>query len=259
MFEFIQQWRNRRIIQQSTIKEVEWDSAFAQLQLLAGVTPDEKQRLRELAILFLHQKKFSGAHDLVVTVEMKLTVALQACLPILNLGLRAYKNWVTIIIYPAAFVPERLERDEFGVEHVVRTDLAGEAWLRGPVILSWDDTREAGAIDGANLVIHEFAHKLDMQNGAADGFPPLHREMSNRSWTRLMSAAFEDLQRCCEAGIDVGIDCYAATSPAEYFAVISEVFFERPELLQRRYPQVYELFLQYYRQDPLQRLGSGQG
>jgi len=109
-------------------------------------------------------------------------------------------------------------------------------------------------IDGHNLVIHEFAHKLDMQTGSANGFPPLHSDMSSARWFEALNAGFEDFQQKCSTGVDIGINCYAATLPAEFFAVLSEVFFERPDLLQQHYGLIYEQLRQYYRQDPLKRL-----
>ena len=251
MLEIIQNWLNRRIIQRSTINNAQWDTAFKALPLLKRLRPKEKRQLEELSILFLHRKAFEGAHDMEVTQPMQLIIALQACLPILNLGLDWYEGWTSIIVYPSGFAPKRVVRDEYGLEHTVQSNLAGEAWYRGPVILAWDETEHAGIIDGHNLVIHEFAHKLDMQNGEANGFPPLHREMDPVVWTEVFSAGFEDFQQQCSSGNDVGIDCYGASSPAEFFAVLSEVFFERPEVIQRHYLDVYELLKQYYRQDPL--------
>jgi len=254
MFDFISNWLNCRIIKRSTITTSQWDKAISSLPLLKGLTDSEIETLKELAILFLHHKEFEGAHELEVTQEMKLTIALQACLPILNLGWGVYDGWITVIVYPAGFMPTRVVRDEYGVEHHVQSSLAGEAWQRGPVVLAWNQTEHAGVIDGHNLVIHEFAHKLDMQNGAANGFPPLHGNMSISKWTRALSKGFEYSQRKCDLGKHIGIDCYAASSPAEFFAVLSEVFFERPAVVKKRYPDIYGLFCQYYRQDPLKRL-----
>ena len=179
MYQFIQNWLDRRILKRSSITLAQWDIAFDSLPLLTGLTTREKRRLRGLAILFCHRKQFEGAHGLVVTQSMKLVIALQACLPVLKLGLDGYRGWVSVIIYPSGFAPRRVVRDEYGVEHHVQSSLAGEAWQRGPVILAWDETERAGIIDGHNLVIHEFAHKLDMQNGQANGFPPLHRGMDS--------------------------------------------------------------------------------
>ena len=262
MFNFIRNWFDRRIIQRSTITSNQWDEAFTSLPLLAGLTIDEKQTLRELAILFMHHKVFEGAkgpedtNRFVVNQSMALIIALQACLPILKLGFGSYGGWYSVIVYPSAFAPKRVVTDEYGVEHHVQSSLSGESWQRGPVVLSWDDTEQAGIIDGHNLVIHEFAHKLDMQNGVANGFPPLHSGVDRSAWVEAFSAGFDDFQDKCNRGKHIGIDCYAASSPAEFFAVLSEVFFERPDVVSHHYSVIYDLLRQYYQQDPLSRLSS---
>ena len=238
------------------MSEDQWTQAFSRLPLLDRLTAEEKRRLRRLTILLLHQKSFSGAHDFVVTTEVALIIALQACLPILNLDFRWYRGWVSIIVYPAAFAPQRTVMDQYGVAHQVKEALSGEAWQRGPVVLSWQATEHAGELDGSNLVIHEFAHKLDMLNGAADGFPSLHREMDRSAWTAAFEPAFADFQSKTNEGIATDIDPYAASSPAEFFAVLSEIFFERPQVIQSRYPEVYDNLRQFYRQDPLLTLGG---
>jgi len=255
MFSFFRRWLDRRILRSSDVTTSQWAEAFASLPVLRGFSTEEKDRLRELAILFLHRKVFEGAGGLVVSQAMSLVIALQACIPVLKLGLDCYDGWVSVIVYPAGFAPKRVLRDEYGVEHSVQSHLSGESWQRGPVVLAWDATAQAGVIDGHNLVIHEFAHKLDMQNGVANGFPPLHRGMSSKLWFETFSSGFADFQAKCSRGEQTGIDCYAATSPAEFFAVFSEVFFERPGLLYQHYAAIYELMRQYYRQDPLSRLG----
>ena len=258
MFRFLQNWKNQRILQRSVITATRWTQLFDSLPLLEGLTHLERQRLQDLATLFCHYKNFEGADGLVVTESMRLTIALQACLPILhfdrNPGLDAYDGWVSIVVYPAGFAPDHVYVDAAGVEHVERRDLAGESWLRGPVILSWEDVENPDYDEGYNLVIHEFVHKLDMQNGDANGFPPLHKEMDTLAWTDSFQAGFEDLYRQCELGVEREIDCYAASSPAEFFAVLSESFFMRPGLLLRRYPDIYLQLSQYYRQDPARRL-----
>jgi Mlc titration factor MtfA (ptsG expression regulator) len=251
MFQFIRNWQRRRIISSSSITEPEWGAAFAQLPLLERLTNDEKRTLRELAILFLHRKVFEGAHGLEVTLPMQLIIALQACLPILKLDLDDYDGWVSVVVYPAGFAPARVYTDEYGVEHRVQSNLSGEAWGRGPVVLSWDDAQHAGVIDGHNLVIHEFAHKLDMQNGTANGYPPLHAGMDHDAWVAAFTNGFADFQRRCSHGGTTGIDAYGASSPGEFFAVLSEVFFERPENIRRHSPAIYDQLRQYYRQDPL--------
>jgi len=254
MFEFIRQWLTRRIINKSPISLEEWSQAFAALPLLKGLNEDEQRRLRELAILLIHHKSFEGAQGLVLSHSMVMQIALQACLPILNLGLAAYDGWVSVIIYPAAFVPKRSYTDEAGIVHQRQAALSGEAWQRGPVILGWHEAERAGEIDGTNVVIHEFAHKLDMLNGPADGFPPLHAFKDVAQWTEAFASAYHHFQKHCHKQSYRDIDYYAATSPAEFFSVFSEVFFERPELLKQHYSDVYEQLRHYYRQDPLTRL-----
>ena len=253
MLPILRNWLDRRIIRRSAITSSQWSEAFASLPLLGRLSEDEKRALRELAILFLHRKRIEGAHGLSVTPHMTLIIALQACLPVLKLGLDAYDGWTSVIVYPSGFAPKREITDEYGVVHHVQTDLAGEAWQRGPVVLSWDDTVHAGIVDGQNLVIHEFAHKLDMQNGVANGYPPLHRGMDHKQWVEAFSSGFEDFQRRCRAGEWIGIDEYASSSPAEFFAVFSEVFFERPDIVHRHYPAIYDQLRLYYQQDPLER------
>lgn len=259
MLDFIRHWFDRRIVERSDVTAEQWQAAFDALPLLASLSADEKQSLRELAILFCHRKTFEAAHGLMVSREMALQIALQACLPILALGLDVYAGWSSVIVYPSGFEARHVYVDDYGVEHMVMSELDGEAWQRGPVILAWDVADRAGGVDAYNLVIHEFAHKLDMQNGRANGFPPLHADMDPATWSGIFSKQFEDFRRKCNTGLDIGIDCYGASSPAEFFAVMSEVFFERPDLLDRRYPSVYAQMRLYYRQDPLARQRPDEG
>ncbi len=254
MLAFIKNWSNRRIIKNSTMEPHDWDDAFSYLPLLKGLSEFEIKKLKELTILFMHHKTFEGAQGLVVTAIMKQVVSLQACLLILHLDLEYYKNFFTIIIYPSGFITSRTVTDESGVVDNVRVNTLGEAWIRGPVILAWDDVEIAGQVDGENLVIHEFAHKLDMQNGAANGFPPLHSNMRVNDWAKTFTKGYENFKHKCHADKLYGINCYAATSPAEFFAVFSEVFFERPEILKKHYADIHDLLEQYYRQTPLTRL-----
>ncbi len=138
MFKILKKWRQQRIIARNTISPVYWDKAVAQLSLLDYLSGEEIKTLQDLAILFLHEKEFFGAQGLEVSEEMTLLIALQACLPILHLGIDWYSGWSSIIVYPASFAPERTVMDEFGVAHNTRSELSGEAWQRGPVVLSWN-------------------------------------------------------------------------------------------------------------------------
>lgn len=249
MFKLLREWRRQRIIRRNTISSGSWDNAFQQVPLLDYLSEEERTHLRRLAILFLHEKSFVGAHDLEVSEQMQLLIALQACLPILHLGIDWYSGWTTIIIYPAGFVPKREVVDEFGLVHTVENEVIGEAWQRGPVILSWEDTETAGTLDGHNVVIHEFVHKLDMLNGAADGFPPQHERSHARAWSEIFTAAYTDFQ----AHPKPGLSRYGATAPAEFLAVLSEVFFEKPGLLNGIYPEVYEALSRFFKQDPIKK------
>ncbi len=254
MFSSIKNWLNRRIINNSPMTQHDWDEAFSYLPLLKGFSEPEIQKLKELSILFMHHKTFEGAQGLIVTSVMKQVIALQACLLVLHLDLECYKNFVTIIIYPSGFVTSRNVTDESGVVDNIRVNTLGESWIRGPVILAWDDVKIAGKVDGENLVFHEFAHKLDMQNGVANGYPPLHSDMRVNDWVEAFTKGYKDFKHKCHADKLYGINCYAATSPAEFFAVFSEVFFERPEILKKHYADIHDLLEQYYRQTPLTRL-----
>ncbi len=251
-------WSERRIVQQSTITEAQWHRAFTHLPLLHALSEKDKKRLKKLAILFIYEKDFAGAQGLEVNQHMKILIALQACLPILELGIEWYRGWVSIIIYPAAYWSEQTYHDAAGVAHSSMRPLSGEAWLRGPVILSWEDTKHAGEIDGDNLVIHEFAHKLDMLNGQANGYPPLHKGMSHDTWVKNFTQAYEHFQLDMDNEERAEINRYAAYSPAEFFAVLSEVFFEQPLILKEHYSNVYDLMSLFYKQNPLVWSHNGQ-
>ncbi|UTF61355.1 zinc-dependent peptidase [Gilvimarinus sp. DA14] len=254
MLQWIKQWRERRILRNNPIDERDWQQVLSQLPLLRGLTDSELSQLRRLAILFMHDKDFVGIQGQVLTGNMALLIALQACLPILHLGIDWYRGWSSVIVYPAAFKASRTEVDQYGIAHEVEHDLLGEAWSHGGVILAWDDTAHAGVIDGHNLVIHEFVHKLDMLNGAADGFFPLPPEISPKDWHETFSGAYQNLTDRLARGERTPIDRYAATNAAEFVAVTSEVFFELPTLLKSEYPDVFRLYVAFYRQNPEHRL-----
>lgn len=240
---WLKEWRRRRVLQKHAIDDALWARATRGLPFL----PDSR-KLKELALLFLAEKEFAGAHGIEVTDEMRVAIAAQACLPILELGLDWYSGWHGIVVYPGDFRVRRRELDEDGVVHEWDDDLAGEAMPGGPVVISWD----AAAHDPyMNVVIHEFVHKLDMVNGAADGMPPLHPGMNARAWAAAFQEAYEGFCDALERGKDTWLDPYAAEHPSEFFAVISEAFFEDPAETRRRYPHVYEQLRLFYRQDPV--------
>jgi Mlc titration factor MtfA (ptsG expression regulator) len=253
MFQFVKAWRRSHILKRHPLNDILWQEAVAHLHLLQGLTTDELARLRRWATLFLHAKRLSAAGGLLLTDKMRVMIAAQACLPILNLDLDYYDDWVEIIVYPDTFVPEHEYTDDIGVVHHMHAPLSGEAWLGGPVILSWQDAGNEYAEPGYNVVVHEFAHKLDMLNGSANGFPPLHADMNRLAWSTAFGAAFEDFRQRVTAGHATAIDPYAAETPGEFFAVLSEAFFEMPLTVQRSYPDAYAQLSLFYRQDPAQR------
>lgn len=247
-------WRRARAVERQAIGDAQWMRVVSRFSFLRLLPAADQRRLRELTALFLDRKPVSGAGGLELTRDMQLVIAAQACLLILNLDLDLYDDWVEVIVYPDEFVTDHEYTDEDGVVHRVRAPLSGEAWEHGPVVLSWRDAEEADGGDGYNVVLHEFAHKIDMHNGAADGFPPLHADMDRTAWTQVFSAAYEDLQQRLERREETLIDEYAAEDPAEFFAVLSELFFERPDALSAMYPAVYAQLALFYRQDPLKRM-----
>ena len=252
----LKNWRRQYVVRHATLPEEAWHTAISGLPVLRGLSGEELARLRELAILFLNEKQVVAAGGFFLDDETRIKIAAQACLPILNLGLDYYAGWVSVIVYPGEFVPEHEFMDEAGVVHVVRDPVMGESWERGPVILSGADAMRCGGHDGTNVVIHEFAHKLDMLNGTMNGFPPLHRGMSSERWAQSFTAAFADFCAKTERGMKIALDPYGAENPAEFFAVTSEAFFETPHILQREYPDVYRQLADFYRQDPVARKNS---
>ena len=244
--------RTRYILKRYAIKHGLWETVTSELRLLQGMSSVEKAYLREFSTLFLHQKRIIGV-DMQVTEAMRIIIAAQACLPILALGLELLTGWTDIIIYPGAFRVSRDEKDEYGVVHHNERVLSGEAWSRGPVILSWDDVERDLQVlhQGHNVIVHEIAHKLDMLNGLANGMPPLHVAMQTTQWTAALSAAYEELNQRLEDHHRICVNPYAATSPAEFFAVFSEYFFCAPDILHTHFTHVYEQLRLYYRQDPL--------
>lgn len=254
MFGFFKKRRRERILREAHIDEAEWLRALDDYSFTRVLDADERARLKQLVILFLAEKPINGAGKLNIDNGARLAIAIQACMLVLNLDLDWYKTWTEVILYPAEFVVRHEEVDEAGVVHVVEQPMSGESWGHGTVVLSWADVRQAGKEDGYNVVIHEFAHQIDMLNGDANGFPPLHADMSREAWSRAFLEAYEHFSKRVDDWEDTAIDEYAAESPAEFFAVISEAFIEIPQVVRSEYPQVYAQLTRFYRQDPIQRL-----
>jgi len=253
---FIKRYFTRRILQKHAITFNEWHEVTLRIPVFQYLSTSEKVRLRQLSTLFLYKKNIVGAKDFTITNAMQITIASQACLQILNLNIDSFNGWVEIIVYPGAFKVNRKVTSADGLVHHENQSLSGEAWNRGPVVLSWEDVENESyhLQPGHNVVIHEFAHKLDMLNGRANGMPPLHPNMPIKKWSQTLSQAYNLLNQKIENFQHGYINPYASTNPGEFFAVISEYFFTAPDILFQYCPDVYEQLKQYYRQDTLQRM-----
>lgn len=259
------------------IPESSWKAALAALPFVARLSAEERGRLRELAGQLLADKEMSGAAGLELNADMQVNIAVQACLPILNLGIEWYRGWTSIIIYPSQFKVPREIADEDGVVHEYEDTIAGEAWEGGPLLLSWDDAQHAPERGIYNVVIHEFTHKLDMLNGDPDGMPPfdrkLHDSLDPQNWAQTLEDALErfnaeleliaaelpphldpDSEEADPYYAHLPLDPYAAQDEGEFFAVSSEAFFVDAQRLYDAFPAWYEQLARFFRQDPLGKL-----
>jgi Mlc titration factor MtfA (ptsG expression regulator) len=253
---WLRDWKRKRLLEKHAMDEALWRTVAGALPFLAGLGDEQTQRLKDMSIVFLAEKEITLLEGAELSDAERLSIAIQACLPVLELGLQWYDGWVGVLVYPGDFRVRHEELDEDGVLHAWEDELVGESWEGGPVILSWAAVGEAGSVaeGGANVVIHEFAHKLDMRNGEADGTPPLHAGMDAALWRSVLEDAYTGFCDAVDRGKDTWLDPYAAEAPAEFFAVASEAFFEAPNELKRRYADLYEQFALFYKQDPAQRL-----
>lgn len=272
-------WIRRLFGQAPQIPDPLWQNCVAHLPFLRWLTQGDLARLKRICETLLDTKTITGAAGLEMTDEIAVSIAAQACLPILNLTLDLYRDMTGIVVYPVAFIVHRSEMDEAGVLHEWQEPLSGETMdAGGAVVLSWEDAGDPRAsVSGQNVVIHEFVHKIDMQDGGANGCPPFmasfHGEIKPLEWQHAFAAAYDDLVRRVEIlehalpddfdydnpehdghfhsrAATLPLDPYAATDPAEFFAVASEAFFVTPERLRTHYPRVYALLSAYFRQTP---------
>lgn len=236
------------------IPETLWLLTLRNYPFLAWRSVADQQQLRALAGQFLRQKEFSGAHGLLVTDEMAVAIAAQACLPVLHLGLGWYDDFTGIVMHPGAMLARRKTTDSAGVVHHYREALLGEAMQGGPVTLSWQDVAASGhmAAHGHNVVIHEFIHKIDMQGGAADGCPPLPSRALQAAWHDTMQAAYDHFCEQVTMAERFGaappwLDAYGATAPAEFFAVACEAYFVNRERFTQEFSALTPLFDRFFK------------
>ncbi|HYO98042.1 MAG TPA: M90 family metallopeptidase [Polyangiaceae bacterium] len=217
---------------------------------------DEQRHLRELTQVFIAERYWEGCGGLELDDEIRVTIAGQACLLLLGLDHRLYRNVETILVYPSTVIPRRVEEPMFAAPVIVNpvVPLIGEAHQRGPVILAWDAVRRGGRrADGHNVVYHEFAHKIDMADGAVDGVPPVATSAEYDHWVAVCTREYEALRSRFEAGLPTLLDPYAGTNVGEFFAVATEYFFDKPCELAAEHPELYEVLQAFYRQDPCAR------
>jgi len=250
-------WRVLNAWRKNKVRFSEWKN-IRQLACIRYLSAVEKARLRILAAVLLEQKKFIGVQGLNLTAAMKLVIASQACVPILRLGINYYSGFTQVSVYPGAFWIERDERDAAGVVHHVERLLSGESWSHGPLLISWEDVLNDNLHDhsGHNVVIHEFAHTIDMLNQFAIGVPPISSTMDADEWQAVFSKAYKLLNDRIQHHHKPCISAYAGTSPAEFFAVASEYFFTAPEELALHCHEVYKELALFYQQNPLLQRAS---
>jgi Mlc titration factor MtfA (ptsG expression regulator) len=248
----LKRWREARALRQHAIPDVLWAQVLAVYPFIAARDSQTLAELRRLCSLFLSRKEFHGAQGLVVTDAMAVAIAAQACLPILRLGLDAYDGFIGIVVHPDEVVARREVTDDDGVVHHYDEWLTGEAMDGGPVMLAWADVESAGltADIGYNVVIHEFAHVLDMGDGVADGVPPLSDVAAGAAWVTTLDAAYQAFCNEVDAGLDTLLDPYGAEAPEEFFAVAAEGFFVMPQAMREAHPALYALLAGYFRQNP---------
>lgn len=247
-----QRWRRARL--RAGVFPSAWRSVLRRrVPLVARLPANLQLRLKQDMRVFLAEKPFMGCAGLQVSDEMRVTVAALACLPLLGARRGYYPQLHRILLYPDAFMARHSQAYDDGVYSDGLQALSGQSWAEGQVILSWPDVVQGAADphDGRNVVIHEFAHQLDQAKGFANGAPLLKTRQAYRAWSSVMQVEFDALHRRLEAGEEGLIDAYAATNPAEFFAVCSEVFFEQASALAAQHPQLFAQLRAYYRIDPL--------
>jgi len=244
-------WQRRRIM--SRAFPPQWQQIMQDnLPYYARLPENLRKRLQQRILWFLHEKNFVGCGGLQLTDEMRVTIAAEACLLTLHQSGTGYASLRFIYLYPHAYQAPHRNVDDAGVvsEHIQQR--LGESWHDGKVVLSWDDVRHGSSNfgDGENVVLHEFAHQLDQASGASNGAPLLRNRQSHRHWAQVLASEFEALQQDARHGHRTVMKYYGATNPAEFFAVASEHFYEQPDAMLKRHPELFAQLQEYYGVDP---------
>jgi Mlc titration factor MtfA (ptsG expression regulator) len=251
MFRLFKRWLRRSAPERPF--PAEWRPIVDKNVPMALHLPEEDRReLERLIVAFIDDKEFEGAAGFEITDEVKVTIAAQACFLLLHRDTEIYPDLDTILVYPSTFVAKTKSRDGMVVIEGESARL-GESWERGLVVLAWDAVRSGtmNVHDGHNVVLHEFAHQLDAEDGSMDGAPELGAKARYVTWAKVLGAEYTDLVDKVDSGRGASIDSYAATNPPEFFAVVTEMFFEKPAQLLAKHPELYERLKDFYQQDPV--------
>jgi len=231
----------------------EWERILkTNIPIYSHLPSNLKQQLKQRIKLFLFKKRFYGCNGLIITDEIRVTIAAEACFLIINRPTSLYNSLHYILVYPSAFRKTSELITEGGVESKENVDLLGESWDRGKVILSWDDVEKdaKNMASGHNVALHEFAHQLDFEGGSANGAPLLRGRGSYQRWAEVLSSEYASLCQRNSSGLKDVMDNYGSCNPAEFFAVATEAFFEKPHTLQQQHPELYDELQEYYCVDP---------
>lgn len=229
------------------------------LPIYAGMHVEQQQQLKQLIKQFIADKHFIGCGGQIVDDEIRISIAANACLLLLNRETGCYPQLQSVLVYPSTFVVSHEEHDEFGLVSTYEDELEGEAWSDGKIVLAWDDVKHgiSNFSDGHNVVLHEFAHALDHEDGEGNGAPLLRTRGAYKNWARVFAAEFALLQQRADRGQDSLMDQYGASDPAEFFAVATETFFEKPREMQAHHAELYQELVSYYQVDPVQWVKGG--
>ena len=256
---WLRERRRKRILK--TAFPVEWGEWLVErVPHFESLIPADQSKLKSMVQVFVAEKEWEGCQGLEITEEIKVTIAGQACLMLLGIDHNYYYNVRNVLVFPRHYIPKHQTMDGSGVVHESRQAVLGQASSDGPVVLSWVSSREGGlnAHDGRNVVIHEFAHKLDFMDGFANGVPILRSRKNYGRWFKIMRHEYDVLVARSERRKATLLDDYGATNPGEFFAVSVECFFEKPVALRRKHEALYRILAEYFGQDPAARLSSDQ-
>ena len=244
-------WRDKRILKCSF--PTHWQATVhRRLPFFEKLSDAEQKQLQDMIKLFVAKKYYYGCGGLEINDDIRVTIAAEACLLLLNRKTGVYPSLKHILVYPSAFKVDRQQHNQDGTVSHKNSGLLGESWDTSKVILSWDSVEHGiqNFNDGHNVVLHEFSHQLDSQSGSANG-APLLKKNSYQLWAKVLTKEFKALVKASEEHNKAVMDYYGATNPAEFFAVATEAFFEKPQQMSNKHPELYNEFKTYYCVDPL--------